>query len=161
MHVAVTLRPMRAEEYAEYTALREDDTSRSLESMLPPEAARKMAQEGTRRFLPDGLATEGHRLLVAIDDAEQVLGHAWLGLTEPRTGVRDTAWLYDIRVAPEYRRQGIARTMLAGLEKMAADAGARRLALNVFGANHAAIALYASTGYAVRTQEMAKDLAPS
>jgi GNAT superfamily N-acetyltransferase len=159
MAVAVTLRPMRAEEYVEYTMLREDDTVNSLQAILPTEAARRMAQEGTKRFLPDGLATEGHRLLVAVDNADQILGHAWLGLAEPRTGVRETAWLYDIRVFPEHHRQGVARAMLEALEKIARDAGARRLGLNVFGANHAAIKLYASTGYAVSTQEMAKELA--
>ncbi len=156
--MAVILRPMQTDEYADYTKLREDDTVRSLQATLPLETARRMAQQATDRFLPDGLATEGHRLLVAVDDAGQTRGHAWLGLTDPRTGARDTAWLYDIRVAGEHRRCGVARTMLAALETMAHDAGARRLGLNVFAPNHAAIALYVAAGYGVVTQEMSKEL---
>ena len=87
-----------------------------------------------------------------------VVGWAWLGLTDPRTGSADTAYLYDIRVMPEHRRRGYAKAMLDAIEAIAGQAGAQRLALNVFGANRGAIALYTARGYAVTMQQMAKEL---
>jgi GNAT superfamily N-acetyltransferase len=126
--------------------------------VLAPDEAAAEARRGTERFLPDGLATPGHRLLVAQSADGEVVGHAWLGLSEPRTGSTETAWLYDIRVAPEHRRQGYAAQMLAALEALAKQAGAHSLGLNVFGPNRAAIALYTARGYEVTTQQMAKRL---
>jgi hypothetical protein len=48
--------------------------------------------------------------------------------------------------------------MLDAIEAIAGQAGAQRLALNVFGASHGAIALYTARGYAVTMQQMAKEL---
>ena len=166
----IALREMRPDEYDAYTAERELDTVESLSDVLPPDEAAAEARRGTERFLPDGLATPGHRLLVAElspplgapcawPAAEgAVVGYAWLGLAEPRTGSTETAWLYDIRVAPEHRRRGHAAAMLTALEAVAREAGARSLGLNVFGPNRAAIALYTAQGYEVTTQQMAKRL---
>jgi GNAT superfamily N-acetyltransferase len=154
----IALRDMRPDEYDAYTAERERDTVESLSGVLPPDAAAAEARHGTERFLPDGLATPGHRLLVAESEEGDVVGHAWLGLAEPRTGSTETAWLYDIRVRPEHRRRGYAAAMLTALEAIARQAGARSLGLNVFGPTHGAIALYTASGYEVTTQQMAKRL---
>lgn len=97
-------------------------------------------------------------MLVAEDPAGEVAGTAWVGLSEPRTGDPETAWLYDLRVAPARRRRGYAAAILGAVEALAREVGARQLGLNVFGDNRAAIALYEGGGYAVTTQQMAKRL---
>jgi len=152
------MRDMRPEEYEPYTREREQDTVDSLLGVLAPEEAAAEARRGTLRFLPEGLATPGHRLLVAESAEGSAVGWAWLGLTDPRTGSTESAYLYDIRVTPEHRRRGYATAMLDAVEAIARRAGARRLGLNVFGPNHEAIALYTGRGYTVTTQQMAKDL---
>jgi ribosomal protein S18 acetylase RimI-like enzyme len=154
----VRLRDMRADEYDEYTQQRERDTAESLASSMPYAAGLTEARRGTARFLPDGLATAGHRLLVAEVSGGEVVGHAWLGLSDPRTGSPLAAYLYDIRVAEPHRRRGYASAILDGVEQIARDAGAKSVGLNVFGGNHAAIALYASRGYEVTTQQMSLNL---
>jgi ribosomal protein S18 acetylase RimI-like enzyme len=154
----VRLREMRADEYDAYTEQRERETAESLSSSMPYADGVTEARRGTARFLPDGLATAGHRLLVAEDTGGAVVGHVWLGLADPRTGSPLVAYLYDIRVPEAHRRRGYANAILAGVEQIARDAGAQSLGLNVFGGNHGAIALYASRGYEVTTQQMSLNL---
>jgi [ribosomal protein S18]-alanine N-acetyltransferase len=57
------------------------------------------------------------------------------------------AELLTLAVAPEVRRTGLARTMLAALEARAAGEGARELFLEVAVTNHPARALYADAGF--------------
>lgn len=154
----IVVRDMRPDEYDAYAAERDTEYAASLGEALPREAAQEKARQDRARYLPQGVATEGHRLLVAEDSAGHVVATAWLGLTEPGTGTPEVAWLYDINVAPAHRRSGYARAMLTAIEELARAAGASRLGLNVFGGNVPAIALYAGCGYEVTTQQMAKRL---
>jgi GNAT superfamily N-acetyltransferase len=155
---AVKLRDMRQDEYEAYTAQRETEYVESLAGSLPLEAAKEKARQDRAQFLPQGLATERHRLLVAENTIGQVVGHAWLGLEEPRSKTTETAWLYDIRVEESHRRRGYRTAILAAVEAVARQAGAMRLGLNVFGRNLPAISLYEACGYEVMAQQMAKRL---
>jgi GNAT superfamily N-acetyltransferase len=155
---AVTLREMRQDEYDFYNDQRDREWVESMAGTLPPEAAREQARRGREEFLPQGLHTEGHRLLVAENAAGEVVGSVWVGFEEPRTKSTETAWLYDIMVDAAHRRSGYGTAILAAVEALARDAGALRLGLNVFGSNAAAIRLYEANGYEVTTQQMAKRL---
>lgn len=154
----VILREMRQDEYDFYNDQRDREWVESMAGTLAPEAARDQARRGREQFLPQGLDTERHRLLVAENAAGQVVGSVWVGFEEPRTGSTETAWLYDIRVDAAHRRSGYGTAILAAVEALARDAGALRLGLNVFGHNAAAIGLYEASGYEVTTQQMAKRL---
>ncbi len=52
-----------------------------------------------------------------------------------------------IEVAPEHRRQGLARTIMAALLEWGAERGATTAYLQVLGHNDAALALYAGMGF--------------
>lgn len=149
---------MRPDEYADYTAARDHEYVASLSASMSEEAAWQKVRADRARLLPDGLATEGHRLLVAEDHAGRPVGSLWLGLSDPRTGSPDTAWLFDIHVEPQRRREGFGRAMLTAVEATARDLGAKHLALNVFAENTAAVAMYQSTGYRVASQQLLKEL---
>ncbi|MBM0256644.1 N-acetyltransferase [Micromonospora sp. 4G55] len=149
---------MRPDEYENYTTRRDLEYVQALAETLPAEAAMEKAREDRARFLPQGLATERHRLLAAENTAGQVVGYAWVGLEEPRTKTTDTAWLHDISVEEPYRRSGYGRAILSAVEAVAREAGASRLGLNVFGDNASAISLYQTSGYEVTAQQMAKRL---
>ena len=62
--------------------------------------------------------------------------------------VAGEAELLTLAVAPEARRQGIARTLLARLMRQAQNRGAETLFLEVSAENPAAIAIYAAAGMA-------------
>jgi GNAT superfamily N-acetyltransferase len=158
--MTIRLRDMQAHEYESYTTERERDTAQSLAGSVPEDEALAEARAATARFLPDGLQTVGHRLLVAENADGEVVGCAWLGLHDPRTGSPEQAWLYDIRIGEDHRRRGYAGAMLAVIEDLARAAGATTLGLNVFGHNRGAVALYEQRGYVVTTQQMAKSLEP-
>ena len=160
MGLPIRLRDMRPDEYDAYTAERERDAADALSPLMPFEQGLEEARQGTARFLPDGLVTAGHRLIVAENADGEAVGHAWLGLTDPRTHSSEAAYLYDIRIRVEQRRRGYANAMLAAVEELAREAGAKSVGLNVFARNRGAVALYTSRGFDITTQQMSKPLVP-
>ncbi len=61
----------------------------------------------------------------------------------------DTAELKRVWTAPEHRRRGISRRVLAELERLAAAAGYRRIRLTTGSRQPEAYALYRGSGYVV------------
>jgi ribosomal protein S18 acetylase RimI-like enzyme len=55
--------------------------------------------------------------------------------------------IHDMVVLPRHRGQGIARAMFTEIERIAAEAGACKVTLEVLNGNEQAKALYASLGY--------------
>jgi len=155
----VHLRRMTPAEYRTATERREAETARELAAFLPAELARERAREGTARFLPDGPDTAGHHLVVAEDATGRAVGDAWIG-PDPRQSVGGTAaaWLYDLHVRPEVRRQGFGSAILRAAEQLTAREGWTALGLNVFGGNEAAIALYRANGYRVDAMSLRKEV---
>ncbi|MCW2856995.1 MAG: GCN5-related N-acetyltransferase [Marmoricola sp.] len=60
---------------------------------------------------------------------------------------RDWGFVADLMVAPNQRRRGFGRTMMAGLTEWAAEGGASVLLLQVAADNEAAQSLYAQLGF--------------
>ncbi len=85
---------------------------------------------------------------------EGVLGFAIVWL------VHDELHVLNVAVAPEARRRGVARALLAELEGRALDDGAAKATLEVRRSNTPAIELYRSLGYVevgVRPRYYAED----
>jgi ribosomal-protein-alanine N-acetyltransferase len=61
----------------------------------------------------------------------------------------ETAELLSLAVSPERRRMGLGRELMALVEKVSSDAGARTVMLCVRPDNREAINLYLSSGYKV------------
>ncbi len=57
------------------------------------------------------------------------------------------AYVVTLDVAPEFRRRGLARALMAEAESQARNTGADRMGLHVFPGNSAAIAFYERLGY--------------
>lgn len=70
------------------------------------------------------------------------------------------AWIYDVRVQPEFRRQGLGRNLLLQAEKWAQKEGFSKIGLHVFGHNTAAISLYKSVGYTMKNCYFQKEITP-
>ncbi|QUD90831.1 GNAT family N-acetyltransferase [Phenylobacterium montanum] len=62
----------------------------------------------------------------------------------------DSGWagIFGMRTLAQHRRKGLARRIIAGLSAFAAEAGARRIYLQVEASNTPAIALYEGLGFA-------------
>lgn len=158
MSAAVTLRTMTADEYDAWTAAHKVEVTRQMSSSMTEDEALDQAVNGLARFLPDGVATRGHQVLVAENAAGEPVGNAWLGPDPMRPSAVDSAWLYDISVLPDVRRQGYGESILAALEERLRSQGIHRLGLNVLAHNEGATKLYTRHGFSVISQRMSRVL---
>jgi len=103
----------------------------------------------------DGIATPDNHFFMIVRDGG-VLGWLWFAM-KSEWGVT-SAFVYDLEVKPEYRRQGVAEAAMILLEGEARALGASKIALHVFGQNTGARDLYAKIGYQITDYSMAKVL---
>jgi ribosomal protein S18 acetylase RimI-like enzyme len=158
----VILRPVRPDEWAGWCAQQIEGYIRQMVDLggWSPADARAKAADDHARLLPDGIATAGHRFLVA-ELGDRPVGWLWLGTDR----VDPTAvWVYDIEVVPDSRRQGVGRQIMTAAEEQVTTMGGTTIMLNVFAGNQVAIDLYDALGFTtVETrpsgQNMAKVLA--
>jgi ribosomal protein S18 acetylase RimI-like enzyme len=152
------LHPMLPDEFVTYLEWAIDDYAAELErnGKAVGEAAKVASRASFDSALPDGLATYGHVLLVAVDpDDGQRVGVLWFG---PSTDDPAMAWVYDITVDEERRRQGWGRAIMRAFEGEARARGFARAGLNVYGDNHVARRLYESLGYVETSRQLHKEL---
>lgn len=141
---------------AEVTVLVERSKDDYVESLrdrrgLSLQEARAKADRDTDGLLPQGPHTPG-MVLLAARSGDRVVGAVWAAVQGPdRTG---EAWIYFLWVDPAVRRQGIARRLMDATAAELRAQGAAHLALNVFGGNTAATALYDALGFRVTAQQM-------
>ncbi|MFF8716930.1 GNAT family N-acetyltransferase [Streptomyces sp. NPDC015184] len=155
----VTLRKMTSAEYHAAAEHREAESVRVLGKFMSEELARERVRHGTATFLPDGVDTPGHHLVMAENGSGEVVGNAWIGPDPGQaSGTADSAWLYDINVFEPFRRRGYGSAILAAAEELVAREGRTALALDVVGGNEAAIAMYRHSGYEVSSMSMRKNL---
>ena len=86
-----------------------------------------------------------HGILLIAENGEQVCGY---GLVWCHKGTR-LARLYSLAVKPTMQGKGIAKMLLAALEKQTSERGRIYLRLEVAVNNKSAIGLYKSLGYRV------------
>ena len=102
--------------------------------------------EGARAFLAD-LMREGASVVFLARDGERGLGLTQLYPLFSSVAMRRVWILNDLFVAPEGRRQGVARALMERARRHAAETGAARLELATASDNGAAQALYEALGY--------------
>lgn len=142
----IEVRPMTEAEYADWEAKAREAFARSwMDRGVPEDQARAKAEASHRELLPQGLATSGTSIDLAVRDGE-VVGHVWSAPRELEPGVRGR-YVYDVQVAEGHRGQGHGRALMLLAERVAIDAGERLLGLHVFAGNTPAIRLYESLGY--------------
>lgn len=99
---------------------------------------------------PDDFVPPRGLLLVGLLDGEPVVTGGWRRLDRPDGPDGSGGQVAEIKrmyVRLAARRRGLARIMLAELERTAAEAGIERVVLNTGRPQHAAVALYRRSGY--------------
>jgi ribosomal protein S18 acetylase RimI-like enzyme len=153
----VTISPATDDEAARLLDLSKETYVEGLQGRrgLSADEARAKADADTARLVPEGAATPGNVFLAARRDG-RMLGAVWAAVQGPdRAG---EAWIYFLWVDPSARRQGLAGRLVEATGDAVRARGADRLALNVFGDNTGAIALYESLGFTVAAQQMSRPL---
>jgi ribosomal protein S18 acetylase RimI-like enzyme len=157
--MSVTLRPMRAEEYAAWAEEGERGYVYQMVEFggMEREHAAAKAVRDFATVLPDGLQTKGHWVHVIEADGQPV-GFLWFA--ERDMDGRPSAFLYDIHIHEHARGHGYGRAAMLEFEREAARRGLHHLSLNVFGGNAPARGLYSSLGWAEMAITMTKQLEP-
>lgn len=155
----LSLRPMTQPEFERWrqASCRAFADEQAAAGSWPPDEAFDRALQGSSALLPQGLATPGMFLLMAVRPDGATIGRVWVRLSHPQ-GLSDCAYLYDIEVDEEHRGAGYGRALLAAVEETVREHGVGRLELNVFGGNARAIRLYERAGYVTVSQQMRKNL---
>jgi ribosomal protein S18 acetylase RimI-like enzyme len=145
---------------AEYAVLRprvESDYAADIvrSGALPRAEATRKAAADLDHLLPDGPSTSGHLLRTGYVDGQRV-GGVWLQLRERSDGIH--AFGLELEVVGPLRGRGYGRALVEAALEACRERGARSVALSVFGFNTSARQLYASAGFGVTAQTMAKQL---
>lgn len=115
-----------------------------------------LARKSLEELLPHGCMTADQHLYNVIDGAGRRVGTLWIAATEQ--GGQRIAYVYDIVIRPEYRRQGNAMRALGAAEVEARRLGLCGIGLHVFGHNVGARRLYEKLGYRITNLNMFKAL---
>jgi ribosomal protein S18 acetylase RimI-like enzyme len=156
--VTLTLRKPSAEEYEEWSGaeLKGYVDQIVASGSMSREAAEEKGRRDTAESLPDGLATPG-QLIFRLEADGQPVGWLWLALRDPRAEA-GVGFIYDISVDEAFRGRGYGRAAMQLAEDEARRHDLHALALNVFGHNAIARALYSSLSYAETFVQMRKEL---
>lgn len=123
----------------------------------PAAGALQRSREDFDHLLPLGLETPDNFLFEIVEEGRGVaVGVLWYALIRKYGAC--TAFVYDIEIKAEHRRQGHARNALREFEKLAREGGATSVGLNVFANNPAAQALYRKLGYIPTNMTLRKPL---
>ena len=155
----LTLIPMEATAFATFSDVASDNYAKDnvANGRWNAADAPTLAREETKRLLPEGEKTADNYLFVLRDthlNAE--VGYLWYG-TMVR-GTKKVAFLNQIYVHAQFRRQGYGREAMHAFETEALKSQHNVLALNVSAINAAARRLYDTTGYSASSLTMLKEL---
>ena len=97
-------------------------------------------EDWTARFL----ASEGHHLLVALEDDEPIGFVSGVETTHPDKGTE--MFLYELSVHPEHRNRGVGRALVRALAELARGRGCYGMWVGTEADNAAALATYRAAG---------------
>jgi len=121
---------------------------------MPEEGAIERSRADYQKFLPDGIHTGNNYLFKVLSPQRVPVGILWLATEE----LTHSAFIYDIEIDADYRRQGFATQALNDADEFARSLGMKSIGLHVFQQNRAAQILYTSLGYKTVSVNMAKPL---
>ncbi len=152
----LNLKKMTEKEYDLYYKTLAD---RYIKELLSSEASdeksvKEMAEATIQRSLPNGYETKGQYLLNVFKDNENI-GYVWYG---DRRGKDREAFIYDLMIYEDYRRNGFGKETIKLVEKQAKENNYETISLHVFGENEIAVKLYESLNYKPFSIHMSKEL---
>ncbi|MFW9916370.1 MAG: GNAT family N-acetyltransferase [Candidatus Thorarchaeota archaeon] len=143
--------------------IRERDTEQDMEAFFAMELESTKENRYLDILKPDEELIEEIRefidkqpkkaIFIAKNERKEITGFVWASVRkggEIWDFESQLAWIYDIKVLPPFRRQGLGRKLLVQAEQWAHREKLPAVGLHVFGSNDAAIHLYESMGYTMK-----------
>ena len=119
-------------------------------------------------FDTDEIATFFHGVLsdpnstILLCEDDSVLGYIWTEHQRrpetPFSPQRERLYVHHISVTETDRRTGVGSALLDAAERLAVEAGLRRIVLDAWASNHSAADFFFSRGYSTFNLVMARDL---
>ena len=161
-NLAVNLRPMRADEYADFCDYFVEDYGREIADNYGNslQHGRAMAQADLDKSFPQGPSSSDQTLLcidALLDGNPQRVGYLWHNTCVEQ----QSTFICDFYIAPGYRSLGYGRTALKALERSVAKLDVNQIKLRVAYHNRRALALYQQLGFHITGLNMAKPVEPS
>jgi ribosomal protein S18 acetylase RimI-like enzyme len=155
--MGVQLRPMRDDEFATWLPRMRDGYGQAMidDGGVLPESAREKAAADVEQLFPGGTPS-AEQLVFVVEADDEAVGELWLAKREIMG--QQCIFIYEVHVADAYRGRGYGKAAMLLAEEEARRRGIDRIALNVFGGNTVARALYLSLGYAENAVAMSKSL---
>ncbi len=151
--------PMSEKIFAEYlsAAVAGYANDNIVSGRWPEQDAHARSEESFRDSLPQGLQTPNQYLFEITDiEGGSCVGYLWFAVVE-KNNLR-SAFVYDLEIKEEHRRQGYAEAAFREMEKQVRELGLQSIGLHVFAYNKGAQALYEKLGYQVSGLNMLKHL---
>jgi ribosomal protein S18 acetylase RimI-like enzyme len=104
-----------------------------------------------------------NQIIIAVTGTGDYAGMIWLAESTSRElwdFSVSPGWVYDIRVLPEFRGNGLGHMLLESAEEWATACGYAEIGLHVFGRNKIAFNLYQSNGYLTEHSYLQKNITP-
>ena len=154
------LRPMTASEYAGWfgQSITGYAADKVASGQWTPEESLELSRKELAELLPLGLETPGNHFFAVVDSQAVSVGMLWFGVKK-RFGA-DIAYVFNISIRPERRREGHAARAFLALEEEVGRRGLSGIALHVFGHNDAARALYDKLGFRPTNISLFKPIDP-
>lgn len=116
--------------------------------------AGRVAEAATQARVPE----DGHQVLIAVNEAERLLGFIYLHTQCTVLTGEEQGYVAMLAVTQEAEGSGVGRALLAAGECWAREQGFRHLALDTFGDNLHARAVYEHLGFAEESLKLVKAL---
>ncbi|MBI5929546.1 MAG: GNAT family N-acetyltransferase [Chloroflexi bacterium] len=121
----------------------------------PEDKALELSKAEFDQLLPNGVNSPDQYLFSIFDETKgQNVGAIWFAVRGE--GGNKSAWIYDLLIHEQFRRQGYATQAMLTLEDEVKKLGLSTIGLHVFGHNPSAYALYQKIGYATTNIIMSK-----
>ena len=142
-----TLRPMTEPEYDAWVAeaVPAYAADKVASGQWSEDAAIELSRKEFEDLLPNGIETPENHLFTVLSPQGLPVGVLWFAVKN-KFNAR-VAYVFDVAIQEEHRRQGHARRAFIALEDEIRQRGLAGVGLHVFGHNAAARALYAGLGY--------------
>ena len=152
----VRLRPVTRDEFEQWLPRQEAGYAKLIAASggMSAEAARKKAEQDTRRYFSGGFATPG-QIVFRVMSGDAAVGWLWLGVPGPDPDPL-MAWVFEVEIEAAFRGHGHGRAAMVLAEAEARSRGMTSLGLNVHGQNTIARDLYESLGYEITALQMKK-----
>jgi GNAT superfamily N-acetyltransferase len=116
-------------------------------------------EQGYERWLKR-LATQERSVFLVAEDEGRLLGFVVATVEKeiPVYRLEEYAFVHDLWVEAEYRKQGVARELVMQTVERFQNLGVKQIRLDTVAINEAARRLFASCGFRISTIEMLKEL---